>query len=320
MTNGASVRLNETVVDGKLIPNRIQIETFYGCNARCTMCAISKPATRTIGAMPMEMFKSVVDSLIPYKAYFQKVDLFALGEPLLDVYLFDRIAYLKEKGFKGVAISTNAHVLYPNKQRQLLDSGIDTVIFSIDGAKKETHEAIRVRTKFEQVVGNCTNMIRARDEGNYSTRFVMRFIRQWSNRDEWEAFREFWEPRLSKSKNDLLIVYDVNGMGGEMYAKSEILSATDIDPEIERMPCHQIFDRLIVLADGSIPLCCEDTPRAEFNFGNVTGADPIELWNSTRFMKIREVHKKGLKNRIKVCADCTMLYSESKTQAIVPKC
>ena len=104
--------ISETVIDGKLIPKRIQLETFYGCNARCTMCAISKPAARRIGVMSMEMFRSVVDSMVLYKDYIEKVDLFSLGEPLLDTYLFDRIRYLKEKRFHGIAISTNAHFFF----------------------------------------------------------------------------------------------------------------------------------------------------------------------------------------------------------------
>lgn len=311
--------MSETVIDGKLIPKRIQLETFYGCNARCTMCAISKPATRRIGAMTMEMFRSVVDSMVQYKDYIEKVDLFSLGEPLLDTYLFDRIRYLKEKGFHGIAISTNAHLLFEVKQRMLLDSGIDTVIFSIDGFKKETHEAIRQRTKFEQVVGNCLSTIRMRNEGGYLTRFVVRFIRQWSNRDEWEPFRRFWESKLTARKKDLIIVYDVNGMGGEMYSKGDLLSEREINPEIERMPCHQVFDRLIVLADGSVPLCCEDSPRATFNFGNVAEANPLDIWNSAYFRSIRDLHKKGKKNNLKMCADCTMLYSEAKTEVIEPK-
>ena len=74
-----------------LIPKRIQFETFYGCNARCTMCAISKPATRPISEMDMNMFKEIVDSLEPYKDDIEKVDLFGLGEPLMDKLLFDRI-------------------------------------------------------------------------------------------------------------------------------------------------------------------------------------------------------------------------------------
>ena len=153
-----------------------------------------------------------------------------------------------------------------------------------------------------------------RDSGNYGTRFVVRFIRQWNNLDEWEPFQQFWGSKLSADKNDLLIVYDVNGMGGEMYSKQELVR--EIDPKIERMPCHQVFDRMIILADGSIPLCCEDTPRASFNFGNVKEALPLELWNGKRFARIRELHLKEEKSKIKMCGECTMLYSESKTQVI----
>lgn len=312
------IHLNDKVVDGKLIPTRVQLETFYGCNARCTMCAISKPATRRIGPMSMEMFTGIVDSLVPYKDHIEKIDLFALGEPLLDVLLFERIAYLKNLGFKGLCISTNAHPLYEDKQRKLLEAGIDTVIFSIDGATKATHEAIRVRTKFDVVVENCQSMIRLRDEGNYATRFVMRFIRQASNKDEWEPFRAFWEPKLSSARNDLLIVYDVNGMGGEIFTKSDLLREDELDPAIEALPCHQVFDRMIVLADGSIPLCCEDSPKAEFNFGNVKDKSPLEHWNSQRFKDIRETHLQGKKNDIPFCANCTMLYSEAKMKVITP--
>lgn len=311
-----NTQINETIVDGMLIPKRIQLETFYGCNARCTMCAISKPATRPIGVMTMEMFKSIVDSLVPYKDYIEKVDLFALGEPLLDTYLVERIRYLKERGFRGLAISTNAQLLYEDNQRQLLESGIDTIIFSIDGAKKETHEAIRKRTKFETVVQNALSTIQMRDAGNYQTRFVVRFIRQSSNMDEWEPFQQFWKSKLSKEKNDLLILYDVNTMGGEMYSKQDLVRDNEIDPEIERMPCHQVFDRMIVLADGSIPLCCEDTPRATFNFGNVSEARPLEIWNSKKFSRIRDLHLKEKKSNLKMCGECTMLYSEAKTQVI----
>jgi len=310
--------MNSTTVDGMLIPKRVKFETFYGCNARCTMCAISKPATRKIGEMTMEMFTSVVDSLVPYKDHIEKVDLFGLGEPMLDSLLFERIKYLKDRGFKGLGISTNAQLLSKNKQKLLLESGMETVIFSIDGFTKESHEAIRIRTNFDQVVENCLSMIRMRNEGNYVTRFVVRLIRQWGNGDEWADFLEFWQSKLDGSKNDLVIRYDVNGMGGEMYSREELMDKNDVDPEIERMPCHLVFDRLIVLADGTIPLCDEDTPRANFNFGNVSDSDALGIWNRQRFSKIRDLHSAGEKNQIDLCAQCTVLYCESKSKVHIP--
>ena len=70
--------------------------------------------------MPEKMFENIIDSLEPYKQKIEKVDLFGLGEPLLDKFIFDRIKYVKKRGFRNVAISTNADLLDENKQDLLL--------------------------------------------------------------------------------------------------------------------------------------------------------------------------------------------------------
>lgn len=293
------------------VPKRIQLETFYGCNARCVMCAISLPPTRKVGTMSMEMSNYVFDEFAPYADQIEKVDLFGLGEPMLDKLLFDRIAYAKKKKFKNIAISTNAELLDKEKQKRLLDSGIETVIFSIDGFKKETHEAIRKRLNFEKVVENCQSTIAMRDAGNYGTRFVVRMIRQKSNMPEWPDYRKFWGSQLSGDKRDLMIVYDVNTMGGDFYVKKrDLIKEEDIDPVIEAMPCNMVFDRFIVLNNGWVPLCCEDTPKAEHCFGNVNDTRPMDIFNSEKWEKVRELHTCGKKNDMEICKGCTVIYSE----------
>lgn len=297
-----------------VVPKRLQLETFYGCNAKCVMCAIRLPPTRKIGAMSWEMSKKVFDEMAPYVDRMEKLDLFALGEPLLDPFLYDRIRYAKSKGFKSIGISTNADLFNEDRQRKLLEAGIDAVIISIDGIKKETHEEIRKNVKYERVVGNAQSFIKMRNDGNYPVRIVVRFIRQKRNADEWEAYKEFWKPKLSKQRGDKLIVYDVNTMGGEFSSKEELVARLHMD--IERRPCHMVFDRLIVLADGTVPLCCEDTPRATYRLGNVNETSPIDIYNNEAFTKIRETHREGNKNSMELCKECTLLYSEQFQQNI----
>ena len=301
------------------IPKRIQLETFYGCNAKCVMCVMSLPPTRKKGIMPVEMSKYILDELSPYTSQIDKLDLFALGEPLLDPYIFQRIKYAKEKGFRNIAISTNADLLDKEKQKKLLETGIDTVLFSIDGVKKETHEKIRRGVNFERVVGNCQSIIKMRNEEDYKTRFVIRFIRQDSNQGEWDAFREFWRSKLSIEKRDLMILYGANTMGGEIYSKRDLIKEQEEDPDIEKQPCHMVFDRLIVLSDGSVPLCCEDTPKAKYCLGNVKESSPIEIFNCEKLDKIRKIHLEGKKNTLDICRGCTVLYSEKEQIRIEEK-
>ncbi|MBU0536362.1 MAG: radical SAM protein [Nanoarchaeota archaeon] len=289
------------------IPKRLTIETIFGCNASCSMCVINTPTKRKKGVMPLEMSNKIMDELAIYTDKIKMLDLFGLGEPLLDPHIFERIRYAKQKGFQSIAISTNADLLDEEKQKKLLDSGIDAVLFSIDGVKKETHENIRKGVTFEKVVENVKSIIKMRDKMGYNTRFIVRFIKQENNKDQWEAYKTFWKPLLTKDK-DLMIIYDMHTWGGEISTKDSLLNK-EKDPEIEKKPCHHL-QNLIILSDGSVPLCSEDFLHARHNFGNVKDQPALEIFNCPKFKAIREKHNEGNKNTMIPCKECTVLYSE----------
>jgi radical SAM protein with 4Fe4S-binding SPASM domain len=273
------------------------------------MCPIDFPTRRKKQVMSMPLYQSIVDALSPHAAAIEKFDLFGLGEPVLDPKLNERIRYAKSKGFHDIGISTNADPLTREKQEPLLQTGIDTIIFSIDGAVKETHEAIRVKTDFDSVVENCLSTIRLRDEKGYKTRFVVRFIRQEQNYNEWDAFKRFWLGVISPGKRDLLTLYDAHSWGGKVSTKADVLKGHINNDSIETMACHHL-NNLLILSDGSVPLCSEDWLDSPFRLGNVKVQHPLEIFNSPKFERIRQVHAEGRKNRIPICRECTVLYSE----------
>ncbi|MBF0183146.1 MAG: radical SAM protein [Magnetococcales bacterium] len=305
------LQANPSWTDQLLIPQRVTIETFFGCNAHCTMCVIDFPTHRRKGVMSMELFYKIVDGLLPYRDQIEMMDLTALGEPLLDKYLFERIRHLKQNGFRRLAFATNADLLSEDKQQALLESGIDTVMFSIDGFCKETHEAIRVGVDYDRVVNHCLSTIARRNAGNYSTRFLVRFVRQEANRGEWEAYRHFWRQNIVPERGDQISCYDMHTWGGQVGSRQEMVN----DPfpeEIALEPCHHIFRKLTILADGSLALCSEDLLTAQFNLANVREQDPIAAFNAPRLQAMRALHLSGQKNRLKICSECTILYCERK--------
>lgn len=291
----------------EIIPKRVTIETIFGCNASCKMCVINKPTHRKKGQMKQELFCRIIDSLAPYVKQIAMMDLFGLGEPLLDKMIFERIKYVKQKGFGNVGFSTNADLLDNVKQGKLLDSGLDTVLFSVDGVKKETHENIRRGVNFDRVVKNIQSIIKKRNRNNYETRFVVRFILQPSNRNEWEPFRAFWEERISPERNDFITFHDVHTWGGEMAAhksKLKTLKAT----EMQIGPCELISEVLYILSDGTVPLCNKDWLNANYNMGNVIQSLPIEIFNTPQFNEIRGIHAEGFRNKFDICRECDTGY------------
>lgn len=291
-----------------IIPKRVTIETIFGCNANCDMCVINLPTPRKKEIMSQKLFKKIVDELVPYKDNLEKFDLFGLGEPMLDPFIFERVKYVKDKGFKNIAFSTNADLLDDEKQKNLLETEIDTVLFSIDGINKETHEAIRRGVKFERVVSNVSGIIKKRDEGNYKTRFIIRFVLRDINKNEWEDFKKFWKAKLSKEKKDMLIRYNMHSWGGNVFTKETILNKQDT--EIEKMPCPHFLNNLYILADGTVPLCHEDALCAKNYIGNVQEKTPLEVFNSEEHEKIRKIHLEKRKTVLDLCKNCTILYSE----------
>jgi sulfatase maturation enzyme AslB (radical SAM superfamily) len=291
------------------IPRRINIENIYGCNAHCTMCNIDMKGSRKKGIMKLDLYKKTIDELAPYVDKIDEMDLWGLGEPLLDPHLFERIRYAKERNFRGIAISTNADLLVDEKQDQLLESKIDTVIFSIDGAKAETHEAIRVGVTFDKVIRYCEEIIEKRNKGNYPTRFVVRFIRQKSNRDQWDDFVNFWSPKLSKSRNDVLMVHDMHDWSGDIANEEDHLKYLVRQPEIDAAPCRYVNDTLYVLANGNVVLCAQDWLPSSWIFGNVNDTPPLEIYNNDKYNEVRKIHKEHRKMEMPLCAACTVWYS-----------
>lgn len=289
-----------------VIPERIQLESIFGCNANCIMCPINDPTDRAKGIMGFDLFKYIVDEMIPYKELLTKFDFWGLGEPLLDKNLVSKIRYAKEKGYHSLAIATNADLLEGKLATQLYEAGLDTIIFSIDGMQKDTHESIRRNTNFEHLIENAKEAISRRNEGGYATRFVFRFVRQECNHGEWEQYRRYWSSLISKECNDVIIGYDVHSWGGTV----EVGEFKQTDQVPDNVPCHHVFDRLIILQDGTVPLCCADLHRAEYAFGNVNDTSPMEVFNSPRAREIREIHTSGKRRSMRICARCNILESE----------
>ena len=296
-------------VADKVIPKIVQIEPIFGCNASCVMCVIDMPTKRKKGVMSMSLFKRIVDDLHPYRDQIRQIDLFGLGEPLLDKNIFERIRYLKKMEMQGVGISTNADLLNEKRQDLLLESGLDAVIFSIDSMEKEVHEKIRKGTNFDRVLANANSLIRKRDEGNFSTKFIFRFIRQEANRNGWKDFKSYWDARIDRNKGDQINLYQVHNWVGE--ANVEMAERTR---EIEELECYQVFDRMFILADGTMSMCSCDLHHPFVTIGNVNEQNPIDVYNNEKMREIREIHLSGKKDTIDICRDCVMLYSREQKE------
>lgn len=135
------------------LPIRLDIENVSRCNFRCGMCQVSGwgPTFKRAGDMSFEDFKSLVDE----QYGLVEIKLHGMGEPLMGgAEFFKMIRYARSKHI-WVRTNTNISLLhFRDNYKELIESGINEVQMSFDGATKETFESIRHGSNFEIVVRN----------------------------------------------------------------------------------------------------------------------------------------------------------------------
>jgi radical SAM protein with 4Fe4S-binding SPASM domain len=115
--------------------------------------------------MDLGLFKSIINHLRWSRFGTQQVDLTGVGEPLLNPYLVSMLEYAKRGSFK-VGFTTNLTTLNESKAEKLINTNIDYVYVSFDGATKKTFEELRVGASFEKVRSNIEMLLKKRKDKN----------------------------------------------------------------------------------------------------------------------------------------------------------
>lgn len=151
--NWARYQAGKRHIDPDYLPVKLDIENVSRCNFKCTMCAVAgwKNGKRAED-MSLECFKRLIDE----QYGLVEIKLNGLGEALMqgDDY-FEMIRYARERHI-WVRMTTNASLLHlRDNYKKLVDSGVNEIDISIDGADAETFEEIRVGGDFERVCANA---------------------------------------------------------------------------------------------------------------------------------------------------------------------
>lgn len=147
------------------LPKFVQIEPVGQCNLRCRMCSIQfredGPPHGPLAFMEFDTFTRLIDSF--YGA--EELQLQGLGEPLMHPRFFEMVRYAKSRGLR-VSTNSNLTILNARRAAECVESELDCLHVSIDGATAETYEAIRVRARLAHVLRNLELLRTAKANAN----------------------------------------------------------------------------------------------------------------------------------------------------------
>ena len=143
------------------LPGYVQIEPVGQCNLRCKMCPIQFRQDGAPGGPAAFMSYQTFRELIDQFPELTELHLQGLGEPMLHPRFFDMVAYAAGRGVR-VTTNTNLTVCTERRVRECLESGLDTMYISLDGATAPVYEAIRVDAKFDRIMSNLARLMHMR--------------------------------------------------------------------------------------------------------------------------------------------------------------
>jgi MoaA/NifB/PqqE/SkfB family radical SAM enzyme len=141
----------------KPLPDQLYVEVTNRCNSRCKTCIYTFRRPEPRHDMTLDQFRRLVDQFPGLR----RVVLHGVGEPLLNAGLPAMIQHLKRRATPPhVLFNSNAILLEPEWQDQLLGVGLDEYRVSIDAAHAALYARIRGVDAFDRVVGNVAGFAR----------------------------------------------------------------------------------------------------------------------------------------------------------------
>ncbi len=289
-------------------PMTISIEPTTACNLRCPECPSGlRSFTRDTGNMKDDFYRNFLDALhrkITWLIfYFQ-------GEPYIHPKFLDMVRYAHRKGIYTIT-STNGHFLHPENARRTVESGLDRILISIDGATQKVYEQYRREGHLETVLEGARNLVQAKREAHSATPhivFQMLVVRPNEHQIA-EVKRLAREIGVDEVKLKTAQVYDYeNGNeliptqarysryaplpGGKWTVKNKLLNH-----------CWKLWHACVITWDGMVVPCCFDKDAAH-RLGDLRQQSFIDIWKGTAYRGFREQLLRG-RDQIAICTNCT---------------
>jgi radical SAM protein with 4Fe4S-binding SPASM domain len=288
-------------------PWAASIEPTTSCNLRCPECPTGMQSlTRPKGNMTLDMFSKILDKLSPDLIY---LTLYFQGEPLLNPG-FTEMVQMARKRRIFVTTSTNGHYLNDRNVDELIKSGLNHLIISMDGIDQQTYEKYRVKGDLQTVTDGIKRLVAAKNALDSNLPVIeLQFIVMLHNEHQIPQMR-----RLAKQSGVDKLAFktaQVNNFDADnaiiptLKSKSRYKKTSEgkwVMANKIRNRCHRIWSSLVVTWDGRVVTCCYDKD-ADHQTGNLLIEPLSKIWKNQNYTSFR---KHVLKNRAEteICRNC----------------
>ena len=269
--NAADVTRVVTAKPGILrtLPAYCNVQIVEGCPQLCTYCPYPLSILRARGVtrpgkvdeMPAERFASLLDDLTGFAGDIV-VSVSLWGEPSLHSRIADLVVDAAHRPGVTLHVETSGVGWATDALHRIHESGARPVwIVSLDAWGPEHYARMR-GPGFTEALETAELLRRLYPESTY-----LQAVRVRGGEEDTESFYRGWKERGGKT-----IIQKYDSFAGRL----EDRKVSDLSP-VRRVPCWHVKRDLVVLMDGSAPMCRESLDAAQ-GPGNVFTDGVQAVW------------------------------------------
>ncbi|MFH2136969.1 MAG: radical SAM protein [Candidatus Omnitrophota bacterium] len=286
----------------KSLPILVQIEPTNHCNLKCSLCAIGQgELKRTPGNMDFNTFKLILDELEKTIFY---LALYNLGEPFLNPEIFKMISYAKSKNI-FVKLSTNGNFPSPETIKNIIDSGADEILISLDCATPASYANYKRSGDFKKVLENIRILTTSRDRLR-KPHIVLQLLLMRETENEISHFKKIAKDlKVDKILLKKVRINSLHMPPRENYLpKNKKYIRSYYKNNFTKPSCMHPWISSVIFWDGTVAPCCFDM-EGEYALGNINDQKISVIWNSPQYIEFRQKLKEN-RQLSPLCEKCSI--------------
>jgi radical SAM protein with 4Fe4S-binding SPASM domain len=290
------------------MPMSVSIEPTTACNLGCPECPSGlKMFSRKTGNVRIGDFKQWIDSMASHLIH---LNLYFQGEPFIHPEFLQLVQHAHAKRI-FTSTSTNGHFISERVASEIVTSGLDQLIISIDGTTQEVYEQYRVHGKLDKVLEGARHVIEQKRIHNSATpHIVFQFLVVAPNEHQIEdVVKLAADLKADEVRFKTAQVYDYE-LGNPLLPKNERYSRyvrrADGTYRVKNAldnHCWRMWSGCVITWDGRVVPCCFDKD-ATHALGNLQEASLREVWHGSQYVSFRQALTKS-RSEIDICTNCS---------------
>ena len=290
------------------MPSSLSIEPTTACNLGCPECPSGlKQFTRPTGKLDLDLHQRMLNQIKSSVFY---VNYYFQGEPFLHPQFLDLIIQAKKSNIY-TSTSTNGHFINQSKADEIVTSGLDRLIISIDGLTQDTYEQYRVNGKLQKVIDASNYLVSSKKRLKSNTpHLIFQFLAVKPNEHEVPAvFSLANEIGIDEVRIKTAQLYDYkhgNRLMPDNEKYSRYIKQKNGTYKLKGKQgnhCWRMWSGSVLTWDGQVVPCCFDKD-AKYILGSINERTFKEIWNSKEYRGFRKSVLNS-RDQIDICKNCS---------------